>query len=285
MANINLRYLKWLLINPKFYISISLSLLGFFNDAICLLKFSEYLNEPMNLFDAFIYSSSSKFTMTLCLLGLIFILSDIPIIEHKEIYTIMRISKKKWIISKVTYIISTSFIYLLIMMILPMLLILKNSFFSNLWSEIMYTMAIKNPNLSLDLFKINFPYSNILIQFKPMSVMIISFCLAFLYLVCSSIILLYLNIVLRKSLGFIIVVSMHFISYYIMIRIVKISYLSLFGNSLFIEHFATSQLKNYPTFTFSFLFFSFLIVLFILLLNKTIRKTDFIKILSKEELT
>lgn len=277
MFKIITRQIEWLFSNPKFYIAILLGSLGCIFDAVKLVKYSEYLMQPLSIFDAFIYSSSDKFSMTMCFLGVIFLLSDIPFCGEFEVYTLLRISKRKWIFGKLGYVVLSCILYYSIIILIGMIIIAPNAFAANVWSDPLYTMAITNEKNADNLFNLYFSYPNLLFSLKPVSSLLVSISFTILYSCCMGIVLLILNMKIKKSLGLAIVVLIHAVNYVILLRFFQYFGLSLFGNSLLGEHNFNNKfdIPNHTTILQSYLIFLGITLLLVILSVNSVKKYEF----------
>ncbi len=232
-----IRYqIKWVIINPKFYISILAGVLGYAFDAIKLVKFSMYLDEPLNIFEAYIYSSSNHVTTTIAFLAFVFFISDVPYNISDDTFTLLRLPKKQWINSKIIFVMLCSVIYYVILILLSMCLIAPFSYIGDIWSTPFGVMSYTNPMLSHDLFNVSFYAPHVIYSNSPIQAFSLSLLLNIIYSCDIALIMMLFNIIIRKNTGIISAYLLHAFGY---LPLLVISYekpFSLFAHSLLAEH-------------------------------------------------
>ncbi len=236
MFRIVRRQLSWLILDPKFYVAVCLSLIYFLYNEIGLIKFALYINEPLNIFEGFIQSSSGRVSITISLLALIFLLSDMPYNNSEDIFCIFRISRGKWILSKIIYVIVYCFLHYAIIAAVTAIVAMPFAYSENVWSNVFNTMCFNNPELSQLKFGISYYAPNVMQNLSPFAAFGISYILNALYAVLMSLIMMFINLIVKKHLGLIVVCFSHGLGYVSMLYFSHDLHKSLFAMSLLTEH-------------------------------------------------
>ena len=114
MFRICLHQLKLSLLSPKFYIALMVGVVIQTVTAVPLLEYVKATGQPICLFEGFLYYNSDIFSVAAASLGIVLMVSDIPFSTQNETYTLMRVSRKKWIGGKVLYLLCACIIFYLV---------------------------------------------------------------------------------------------------------------------------------------------------------------------------
>lgn len=267
-------------LNPKFYFSIILGSVLYLFNAFMLLEYSMDIGEPLNILEVWVYGSSSAGTACLAFLGILFFLSNIPF-EKDETFQLLRLSKLKWSLYKISYTTCMIIIYYTIIILLCSIIVSKNSFFANIWSYPMYILTFGDSSVRLSR-GLSLDAANILCVFTPMKAAIISFILTIMY----SLIMVLLNMLFNilHVNGIAITVTIHAFGYFLAYYNPKYSFLSIMNHSILSNHFYNNEYSNplYPSLTSSFIIYSMMIIVQVLIIIVIFKKCDCVRIVDNE---
>lgn len=264
--------------SPRVYIAFLLGCVVQIISSMPLLAFSKRLGKPLNIVDGFIYFNCDTYTIATAFLGIIILVADIPFSTQNETYTLMRVSRRKWVFGKILYLFCACILYYIITMIAGMLFIAENAYITNAWSEPIYCLARNvNPAMATGA-NVYFPYSHILLL-SPLQAMAASFTLSVAYSFVMSLFIFYLNLKLPRILSFASAMLIHVIGYLLAVLFTSYYYtkFSLLGNSLLMYHDIQNVFRGkvFTTLPQSFLIYSVLVIILSALIMMTIRKYDF----------
>lgn len=269
---------KLALTSPRTYIALFFGCVIQIISAMPLLEFSMELGRPLCIFDSFIYFNCDIFTAAAAFLGMILFVSDIPFSSQNETYTLLRISRRQWVLGKALYLLCACVAYYFVVMAVGMLYIAENAYIGNIWSEPIYFL-VKNPNSQLATdFSMYFPYSHVLLL-TPLQATVTSFGLSVAYSFVMSLFIFWFNLKLPRVISYVFTIMIHVIGYLMTAVFLSLFYVkfSLFGNSLLMYH----EIKDYgnsATFTSipqSFMIYSICGVVLLHLITRAIHKYDF----------
>lgn len=279
MFRICVRQLRNLVFSARFYVALVIGISMQFVSIMPLLSFSQAIEKPLCIWDSFIYFNCDDYTASTAFLGLILLVSDIPFSSSNETYDLLRTSRQKWMMGKVTYLACVSLLYYLVISISGMLYIGGSAFGGNVWSDPLRILTQDTSGvLSLD-FGVYFPYRIVLSTLTPLHSYLLSLFLSAAYGFVCCLLLFWLNLILPRSLGFFLTIVSHIIGYTFSTIVVTstLTKISLFGNSLLMYHtFDSSREKPfYLSTSQSFCLFGFVALGLFMLLSIYIRQYDF----------
>lgn len=269
---------KLALSSPRTYIALFLGCVIQIISAMPLLEFSKALDRPLCIFDSFIYFNCDIFTAAAAFLGIILFVSDIPFSSQNETYTLLRVSRRKWIFGKVLYLLCACAAYYLAIMAVGMLYIAENAYMANFWSEPLYFL-VKNPNSQLATdFSMYFPHNHVLLL-SPLKAVTASFLLSVAYSFVMSLFVFWLNLKLPRVISYVCAIMIHVIGYLMTAVFLSLFYVkfSLFGNSLLMYH-NIQDYNNGGVFTTlpqSFLIYCICTIVLLFFITRAIHKYDF----------
>ncbi len=269
MFRIALRQLRWTIIKPEFIICVIIGLMGYIFDLIRYVRFSFYLNQPLNIFEPYIVSSSNYVTATISVFALLFLISDVPYNAGDDSFVLMRTSFRGWVLAKAMYVFAFCIIYNLAIIIISLIFAAPFSYLHGLWSEPAITMSFKDPFLSVNMYEISFYAPEILTNLTPIQSAMHSFLLTTLYHISLSIVLLSLKIIVEHQyISLAVVYIIHALGYLPMLIIVGTRPFSLFANSLLNCHILSNENGTLalPTLKISYCMFSGIILATLLFL-------------------
>jgi len=108
----------------------------------------------------------------LFLMGIIYYFSDVPFMQHGNMYQVIRMGRKKWVVGQIGVIIMQAFTMIFINIAMSMVLLFPNLEFSTGWGKILYTASMTNVASQFEFF---FPISyDTLTHSTPISLMLIT---------------------------------------------------------------------------------------------------------------
>lgn len=264
--------------SPRVYIALLLGCVIQIISSMPLLEFSKQLGKPLNIFDSFIYFNCDTYTVAAAFLGILILVADIPFSTQNETYTLMRVSRRKWVSGKILYLFCACIVYYAVIMLAGMLFIAENAYVANSWSEPIYYLAKNvNPAIAADA-GVYFPYSRVLLL-SPLQAVAASFILSVAYSFVMSLFIFWLNLKLPRILSFAAAMMIHVLGYLLAVLFTSRYYMrfSLLGNSLLMYHDIQNVYngKVFTTLPQSFMIFSVLALVLSALIMIAIRKYDF----------
>lgn len=193
-------YIKWLL-NTKMLV---LLLAGIFMYIYCIEPMEHYasiLGSPLNVVEPFISVTNCTFFAPLMPILFLFLVSDEPRLDQSSLFILFRTGRKKWFCGQLMFIILAGFTYLLIIFIISIIFIAKDSFVANGWSiavrqihEPEYRELFEQSGLSqIELSVLN--------QFRPFTALIYSFLSMWGYMTATGAIMLLFTLNGQKLIG------------------------------------------------------------------------------------
>lgn len=269
---------KLALSSPRTYIALLLGCVIQIISAMPLLEFSAALDRPLCIFEGFIYFSCDIFTAAATFLGMMLLVSDIPFSSQNEAYTLLRVSRREWVLGKSLYLLCACAAYYLAVIAVGMLYIAENAYVADFWSEPIYFL-VKNPNSQLASdFSMSFPYSHVLLL-TPMQAATTSFGLNIAYSFVMSLFVFWFNLKFPRVISCVFAIMIHVIGYLMTAVFLSPFYVkfSLFGNSLLMYHEIKGHDNReiFASLPYSFLTYCICGVVLLYFITRAIRKYDF----------
>lgn len=266
--------LRMALASPRFYIALFMGCAIHIVGILPLFEFSKSIGKPLGMMEGFIYFSSERYTIAAIFLSIVFLVSDIPFSSENETYTLLRVSRRKWLAGKVLYLLCACTLYYFVILLAGIIFLAGSSYVGNFWSEPFYYLTL---NIDTGSSSAYFPYPHVL-RLSPLQTVILNMVLNILYGFTMSLFLFFCNLKMPRSLGYAAAMLLHAI-FYMMLSVFQSKYYtrySLLGNSILVYHSIGDQYKDFlPSFTQSFLIFGVIIAILILLILWGIRRYDF----------
>ena len=278
MIKVCLNQIRNVFISPRFYIAI---IIGCIMQIVSLIPLSDYadaINKQLCIFEGFIYFNCDIYITSAAILASFIMVSDVPYALNSELFPIIRLSRKKWLLGKCLYLFSVCVIYYCIIAFCGGLFLMKNSYIGNVWSTPIINLSNDTYGSLYAIYKTYFPYSHIL-QLNPIVAFTLCFLLSILYAYTLSLILFYLNLIFTRKTSFFLGIMFHVINYVFVAILPPVNYkrISLLANSMIVYHnIGNSSIgKQFPSIPQSICVFASIITLFVVLLLYTIKKYDF----------
>ena len=113
-------------------------------DSVNLMKFARASGDPLNIFEPFIYNSSTLHIATLMFLGLMLLFADAPFTEQSAMYSLVRCSRVQWVVGKLMYILLSCAVYYIFSLAVTMIFFSPNAFAGNVWSAPFYELVMRD---------------------------------------------------------------------------------------------------------------------------------------------
>lgn len=195
------------------------------------------MGKPIGILEAFIYFNCDTYTASCAFLGAVLMVSDIPFSTQNETYTLLRVSRRKWVAGKILYLFGICTFYYAVLFAAGALFISENAFIANIWSE---TLTVLSQNQAQELsweYQVYFPYAHLL-TLSPVAACGLSFVLSVCYTFIMSLVIFWLNLRIPKVLSYLAAAMVHVVSYILTVWFLNNFYkkFSLLANSLLMYH-------------------------------------------------
>ena len=266
--------LRMALASPRFYIALFMGCAIHIVGIMPFLAYAKGIGKPLSLLEGFVYFSCERYTVAAVFLNIVFLVSDVPFSSENETYTLLRVSRKKWLAGKVLYLLCVCSLYYLAVLLAGMAFLSGNAFVGNFWSEPVYYLT---QGLNLGEYSAYFPYPHVLLL-RPLQAVLAAVMLHVAYGFTMSLFLFFCNLKLPRTLGYAVTMLLHAV-FYMMLSVFQSSYYarySLFGNSLLMYHSIYGEYRELlPSLGQSFLVFVIASAALLIVIFQEIPKYDF----------
>ncbi|MCM1468811.1 MAG: hypothetical protein NC086_11735 [Alistipes sp.] len=260
--------------SPRFYISLFMGCAIQIVGIMPLFEYSRGIGRPLSILEGFVYFCCERYTVSAVFLSIVFLVSDIPFSSENETYTLLRVSRWKWLTGKILYLLAACSLYYLVILLAGVIFLSGNAYVGNFWSEPFYYLAC---GMDIGEYSAYFPYPHILLL-SPLQAVLIGIALNIAYGFTMSLFLFFCNLKLPKTLGYAVTTLLHAV-FYMILSVFQSNYYarySLLGNSLLMYHNVHGKYRELlPSFAQSFLVFAVVIILLMILIFKEIQRYDF----------
>lgn len=266
--------LRMAFVSPRFYIALFMGCAIQIIGILPLFEYAAGVGRPLGILEGFVYFSCERYTISAVFLSIMFLVSDIPFSSENETYTLLRVSRRKWLAGKVLYLFCACSLYYLVVLLAGMAFLSGSAYAGNFWSEPLYYLA---RGMDTGEYSAYFPYPHVLLL-SPLQAVFIAFLLNVAYGFTMSLFLFFCNLKLPRTFGYAATMLLHAVFYMILSLFLSKYYArySLLGNSLLMYHSVHGEYGElFPSFLQSFLVFGAAIVILIILIFKGIQRYDF----------
>jgi len=184
--------------NPKYYTIAILAVLWMHFIVGSLSSFTNSVGVNATPW-VFPFLFSQRYTPMLLMIGIIVIFSDAPFINLSTPYELIRSGKRNWVKAQISYVVFTSFIWVVFLFIVSILCLLPNLDFSWEWGKVYRTLAQTNAAAE---FSVNLAVSyDIILGFTPIQATIYSFVLVFLEMTFLGMLIFTFSAVFSRSIA------------------------------------------------------------------------------------
>lgn len=121
--------------NPRIFITFALAFILCFLLSDKAVRFAKEYETTMQIVEAFVWTFGDSNSILLASLLLLLLFADMPFINSGTPLYLVRIDRKTWIFGQAIYIIISTTIYMLFILIATSLVCMSQSFIGNMWSE------------------------------------------------------------------------------------------------------------------------------------------------------
>ena len=236
------RQLRWTVLKPEFSVCVIIGAMGYIFDLIRYVKFSVYLGEPLNVFEPFVASSSNYVTVTISVFALLFLLSDLPNNAADDNFTLLRMSRRRWLCSKIIYMLSVCALFYFVIAAITFIAAAPFAFVSNVWSVPVEKMCFEDPYLSADLFGVSYYAPEVVTHLLPIQALLHSYALVTLYSAVLCMLLLSLKLLIyHQYISLSAVYIIHALGYLPLLVVMGPRPYSLFAEGLLTYHIFTAE--------------------------------------------
>lgn len=181
------------------------------------LKFAAFLKSEVQAFELSVICGSTGYAFLALFLGNLLLLSNAPFITDVTTYELLRSGKKQWIDSKILYIVLSSVLYSIMLMVASAVFsAFKGTVsFKNEWSYAMLELAIKQPIYSVDSFRIAFPQRMFVETVNPYTAVVLTVICNSMYSILISMTMMCVNLLSSRNWGWIVASLIHIGGYVI----------------------------------------------------------------------
>ena len=121
--------------NPRIYITFILAFILCFLLSDKAVRFARLYETSMQIVEPFVWTFGDANSILLSSLLLLLLFADMPFIDSSTPFFLMRIDRKTWVLGQGVYVILSTFIYLVFILLSTSLVCMTQSFGGNMWSE------------------------------------------------------------------------------------------------------------------------------------------------------
>lgn len=179
------------------------------------LKFATFLRSDIQAFEMYIICGSTGYTFLGVFIGNLLLMSNAPFSNEISAYEMLRLGKKRWINSKILYIILGSFFYSLILIVssIAFSAFMGTLNFRNEWSDAMNELAIKQPRYAIDVFRIMFSQKDYVYAVKPYVAVILTLVCNSIYSILLCMMMMSMNLRHNSCYGWAVASVVHILGY------------------------------------------------------------------------
>lgn len=121
--------------NPRIIITFALAFILCFLLSDKVVRFAKDYKTTMQIVEAFVWTFEDGNSVLLSSLLLILLFADMPFITPGTPLYLLRIDRKTWLAGQMLYIVITTSLYMVFILVSTSLICMSNSFTGNMWSE------------------------------------------------------------------------------------------------------------------------------------------------------
>lgn len=179
------------------------------------LKFAAFVRSDVQSVEMFVLCGSDGFAFMALFLGNLLLLSNAPFLSETTTYEMLRMGKKRWIDSKIIYIVLGSVAYSLVLILASVVLsCLKGTVsFRNEWSYAMTELAMKQPNYAISSFGVVFQEREFVSAVSPYLAALLTVICNTAYSILICLIMMTINLFSTHNIGWIAASVIHILGY------------------------------------------------------------------------
>lgn len=182
-----------------------------------LLSYSRLIGNMLQVCEPYLYATSDPKMFGAVMMGGLLLLSDAPFLTPLSQAEMLRIGRRKWIISQIWYIFLAAFLYFFVLMVFTAIAggAACGVYFAGGWSDTLELLAFTRPGAAVSNFHIGFDFPEMLQAIGPAAALSESLVFHTLYLGLIGLLILSVNLYTRRNLGWIVGSCVHFLGYLI----------------------------------------------------------------------
>ncbi len=235
-----------------------------------MIQLSRQIQSPINALDGYIIANSNLYVFLLLTIAVMLINFDIPFMNDSQYYSIIRMGRNKWLLSRIILSAINCLLLMLFIMSCTIVFTASESYFSNNWSMATKALALGKYHIKIS--------SAITMRLVNNYSLFQTTCLiasqAFLYWFSVSLIMMLTNICsTKKSIGFLVVLLINFGGWVARtLNLQSIYFISPLNNCIL---FGGESLDSGLGPMYSYVYFAVLIAGVILIARKALRRYSF----------
>lgn len=214
MFRICVHQLKHAFVSPKFYTALLIGIVVQLVTTAPLYEYASAIGEPLCVVDGFLFFNSDFFSVAAASLGTVLLVADIPFTSQNETYTLLRVSRRKWICGKSLYLLCICAIYYIVMFFTSVIYIADNAYLKDIWSQPLYILTQDSSGTYLSQYGLYYRYPYLLSAYKPFQAFSTSMLMSVVYAFVLSQFIFWLNLKFSSSMGYFIAIMYHFMNYF-----------------------------------------------------------------------
>ncbi len=176
--------------NPRIYITFLLAFILCFLLSDKAVRFARLYGTSMQIAEPFVWTFGDANSILLSSLLLLLLFADMPFISSATPFYLMRTDRKTWILGQGVYVILSTFIYLVFILLSTSLVCMRQSFAGNMWSETAAILGYSGLGQEVALPAL----VKTLEMSQPYNCMLVIFVLMMLYTLVMALIMLWMNL-------------------------------------------------------------------------------------------
>ena len=176
--------------NPRIIVTFVLAFILCFLLSDKTVRFADLYATSMQIAEPFIWTFGDANSILLSSLLLLLLFADMPFINPSTPFYLLRTDRKTWILGQAVYVILTTFLYLVFILLSTSLLCMRQSFTGDLWSEPAAILAYSGAGQDVALPA----FVKTLEMSRPYPCMLTIFALMLLYTLLMALIMLWMNL-------------------------------------------------------------------------------------------
>ena len=176
--------------NPRIYLMFILAFILCFLLSDKAVQFARLYETCMQIVEPFVWTFGDANSILLSSLLLLLLFADMPFIDSSTPFYLMRIDRKTWVLGQGVYIILSTFIYLVFILLSTSLVCMTQSFVGNMWSETAAILGYSGIGQDVALPAL----VKTLEMSRPYDCMLTIFALMMLYTLVMALIMLLMNL-------------------------------------------------------------------------------------------
>jgi len=184
-------------------------------DGYPYLKFASFVRSDVQALELFVLCGSTGYAFLALFLGNLLLMSNAPFVSETTTYEMLRMGKKRWIDSKIIYIVMGSVIYSLVLILASVVFsCLKGTVsFRNEWSYAMQELAFKQPSYAITSFRIAFSERAFVSAVNPYLAALLTVVCNSAYSILICLFMMTVNLFSTHNFGWIVAGVMHIMGY------------------------------------------------------------------------